>query len=170
MISRTRDFFKKAPARKESLEVNGTVLDVVGLTRVPMSENGVLAKMQLAKGLPPILGDRVQLQQVMLNLIMNAIEAMSEVSEGSRELLIGTSTTETDSVLVTISDSGPGLSQTNPERIFDAFYTTKTSGLGMGLSICRSIVEAHGGRLWATPNEPRGAVFCMMLPVGGKVT
>jgi C4-dicarboxylate-specific signal transduction histidine kinase len=165
IVSRTRDFFKKAPARKERLEVNGTVLEVMGLTRVAMSENGVSAKVQLAKGLPHILGDRVQLQQVILNLIMNAVEALSGVSKESRALLISTSSAETDGVLVTISDSGPGLPPANPERIFDAFYTTKASGLGMGLSICRSIVEAHGGRLWATPNRPHGAVFCMMLPI-----
>jgi signal transduction histidine kinase len=124
--------------------------------------------MQLSEDLPPILGDRVQLQQVILNLIMNAIEAMSEVVEGSRVLLIGTANGETDAVLVTVSDTGLGLPQVNPESIFGAFYTTKANGLGMGLSICRSIVEAHGGRLSATPNQPRGAVFCMMLPVGEK--
>jgi signal transduction histidine kinase len=106
------------------------------------------------------------LQQVMLNLIMNAIEAMSEVTEGSRELLISTSEVESGGVLVAVSDSGPGLPPASLARIFEAFYTTKSSGLGMGLSICRSIVEAHGGRLWATPNEPHGAVFCMMLPIG----
>ena len=129
-----------------------------------MSDHGVVAKMQLAKGLPPILGDTVQLQQVILNLNMNAIEAMSEVGEGSRELSISTSLAESGSVLVTIGDTGPGLPQAGPERIFEAFYTTKASGLGMGLSICRSIVEAHGGRLWATPNKPHGAVFYLMLP------
>jgi signal transduction histidine kinase len=131
-----------------------------------MSEHSVLVKMQLSEGLPSILGDRIQLQQVMLNLIMNAIEAISEVREGSRELLISTSEVELGSVLVAVSDSGPGLPQTNPERLFEAFYTTKSDGLGMGLSICRSIVEAHGGRLWATRNEPHGAVFCVMLPIG----
>jgi signal transduction histidine kinase len=104
----------------------------------------------------------------MLNLIMNAIEAMSEVREGARELLISTSAAESDGMLVAVSDTGPGLPQANAERIFEAFYTTKARGLGMGLSICRSIVEAHGGRLLAAPNEPRGAVFCMMLPVEEK--
>ena len=123
-------------------------------------------KMQLSEELPRIWGDRVQLQQVILNLIMNAIEAMSEVRERSRELLISTSKADQDGVLVTVSDSGPGLPPVNLARIFEAFYTTKASGLGMGLSVCRSIVEAHGGRLWAVPNEPHGAVFCVMLPVG----
>jgi signal transduction histidine kinase len=131
-----------------------------------VSDHGVLVKMQLSDGLPSTLGDRVQLQQVILNLIMNAIEAMSEVAEGSRELLIVTSVTKSDGVLVAISDSGHGLPQANFERLFEAFYTTKASGLGMGLSICRSIIQNHGGRLWATPNEPRGAVFCMALPIG----
>ena len=168
IVSRIRDFSKKAPMRKERLEVNEAILDVVGLARVPMSDNRVVAKMKLTEGLPPILGDRVQLQQVILNLIINAIEAMSEVGEGSRELLISTSKAELDGVLVTVNDSGPGLPQASPERIFEAFYTTKSAGLGMGLSICRSIVEAHGGRLWATPNEPYGAVFCMMLPIEEK--
>jgi C4-dicarboxylate-specific signal transduction histidine kinase len=97
---------------------------------------------------------------------MNAIEAMSEVSDGSRELQISTSEAEAGSVLVVVSDSGPGLSPAGDARMFEAFYTTKANGLGIGLSICRSIVDAHGGRLWATPNEPHGAVFCMMLPIG----
>jgi signal transduction histidine kinase len=104
----------------------------------------------------------------MLNLVMNAIEAMGELAEGSRELTISTAHAGSDGVLVTIGDSGPGLPAGNSERIFEPFYTTKASGLGMGLSICRSIVEAHGGRLWAKPNEPRGAVFSMMLPVREK--
>ena len=164
IVSRIRDFSKKAPVRKESLEVNEAILEIMRLTDAAASENGVLVKMQLSEGLPHILGDRVQLQQVILNLIMNAIEAMSQVSDGSRELLINTNNAEPDSVLVTVRDSGSGLPNVNPERIFDAFYTTKASGLGIGLAICRSIVEAHGGRLWATSNEPRGAIFCMMLP------
>ena len=166
IVSRIRDFSKKAPARKEELEINEAILEIIGLARVPMSDRGVLAKMQLAEGLPHIFGDKVQLQQVVLNLVMNAIEAASEVTEGPRELLISTSKVETDGVLVAVSDSGTGLPHANPERVFEAFYTTKPGGLGMGLSICRSIVEAHGGRLWATPNEPQGAVFYMMLPIG----
>jgi PAS domain S-box-containing protein len=168
IISRIRDFSKKVPVRKESLDVNGAILEIMGLTGAAMSGNGVSVKMQLSEGLPHILGDSVQLQQVMLNLIMNAIEAMSEVSEGARELLIGTRRTEPDGLLITVCDSGPGLPQANPGRLFEAFYTTKASGLGMGLSICRSIVDSHGGRLWATPNQPRGAVFCMVLPIGEK--
>jgi PAS domain S-box-containing protein len=166
IVSRIRDFSKKTPLTKRGLEINEAILEIMTLARAAVSEHGVSVQMQLSEGLPPILGDRVQLQQVILNLIMNAIEAMSEVAEGSRALLISTGEAERGAVLVAVGDSGPGLPQAYPERIFDAFYTTKPSGLGMGLSICRSIVEAHGGRLWATPNQPRGAVFYMMLPVG----
>jgi signal transduction histidine kinase len=169
IVSRIRDLSKKAPAQKGDLEINEAILEIMRLARAAMSEHSVLVTMQLSEGLPHILGDRVQLQQVVLNLIMNAIEAMSEVREGTRELLISTSEAESGSVLVAVSDSGPGLPHANPERVFEAFYTTKSSGLGMGLSICRSIVEAHGGRLWATPNQPHGAVFCMMLPVVEKL-
>jgi C4-dicarboxylate-specific signal transduction histidine kinase len=166
IVSRIRDFSKKAPARKEALEINQAILEIVGLARVPMSDVGVLARMQLADGLPNIFGDRVQLQQVVLNLVMNAIEAIGEVGEGPRELWITTSNAEGDGVLVAVSDSGNGLPDADPDRVFEAFYTTKSGGLGMGLSICRSIVQAHGGRLWAKPNEPHGAVFCMLLPAG----
>jgi C4-dicarboxylate-specific signal transduction histidine kinase len=168
IVSRIRDFSKKSTAQNDELEINEAILEIMGLTRVATSEHGVLVKMQLSDGLPPILGDKIQLQQVILNLIMNAIEAMSEVTEGSRELLISTSQAEADGVLVAVSDTGPGLPQDNPERLFEAFYTTKASGLGMGLAICRSIVQNHGGRLWAAPNEPHGAVFRIMLPVGEK--
>jgi PAS domain S-box-containing protein len=165
ILSRIRDFSKKA-GQKEEVEINEAILEIMRLTRAAVSDHGVVVKTQLSKGLPRILGDRVQLQQVILNLIMNAIEAMGEVSEGSRELLVSTSQAESGVVLVAVSDTGPGLSQASVERVFEAFYTTKSSGLGMGLSICRSIVEAHGGRLWASPNQPRGAVFCMTLPIG----
>jgi PAS domain S-box-containing protein len=168
IVNRIRDFSKKAPVRNEDLEINEAILEIMGLTRVAMSEHCVSATMRLSEGLPHILGDRIQLQQVMLNLIMNAIEAMSEVSDGSRELLISTSEAASGDVLVKISDSGPGLPSANSERLFEAFYTTKASGLGMGLSICRSIIDAHGGRLWATRNEPQGAVFCILLPIGER--
>ena len=165
IIGLIHDLAKKAPARKKGLEINEVIFEVIGLTRSEISKNLVSFQTRLAHGLPSIWGDRVQLQQVILNLILNATEAMSEVSEGSRELVISTSRADSDGVLVAVRDSGPGLSHTSPERLFEAFYTTKPGGLGMGLSICRSIVEAHGGRLWATPNEPHGAVFSMMLPV-----
>jgi len=168
IVSRIRDFSKNAPAQKREVEINEAISEIIILARAPVSEHGVLLTMRLSEGLPHILGDRVQLQQVMLNLIMNAIEAMSEAKQHPRELSITTSMAESDGVLLAVSDTGPGLPRANPERIFDAFYTTKASGLGMGLSICRSIVEAHGGRLWAKPNEPHGAVFCVVLPVGER--
>jgi signal transduction histidine kinase len=118
----------------------------------------------LADCLLIVQGDRVQLQQVILNLIINAIEAMSGVSEGARELLIGTGKDGSHNVLVRIGDSGPGLAAATLERLFEPFYTTKPNGLGLGLSICRSIVDAHGGRLWVSTNVPRGAIFQLTLP------
>ena len=127
-------------------------------------KNGISVRTQLADGLPLIHGDRVQLQQVILNLIINAVEAMSGVSEGVRDLLISTGKAESGGVLVAVKDSGPGLAPASLERLFEAFYTTKPDGLGMGLSICRSIIEAHGGRLWASANLPRGASFQFALP------
>lgn len=166
IVSRIREFSKKTPVKKGDMEINEAILEIMTLARAAISEHGVSLKMQLSDGLPRISGDRIQLQQVILNLTMNAIEAMSEVGERSRDLLIITNKAAPDGVLVAVSDSGPGLPQANPERIFNAFFTTKSSGLGMGLSICRSIVEAHGGRLWAKPNQPHGAVFYMILPIG----
>jgi signal transduction histidine kinase len=127
-------------------------------------KNGVLLQTQLAEGLPLVQGDRVQLQQVILNLIMNAVEAMSGLAEGARELRISTEPDAAGGVLVSVRDTGPGLEPQRGERLFEAFYTTKPEGLGMGLAICRSIIEAHGGRLWVTANEPRGAVFRFTLP------
>jgi signal transduction histidine kinase len=118
--------------------------------------------------LAPILGDRVQLQQVVMNLILNAVEAMSSVEEGARELWIETEESQTDGVLVAVRDSGPGIDPEHTERVFEPFYTTKTSGMGMGLSICRSIIAAHGGRLWAEANRPRGTVFQFTLPAGSE--
>jgi signal transduction histidine kinase len=145
------------------LDINETIRETIALTRSEMRRHGVLLQTELANGLPRIWGDRVQLQQVILNLIMNAIEAMSEVSEGSRELLIGTSLDTSGGVIVVVGDSGPGLKSENVNRLFDPFYTTKPAGMGMGLSICRSIAEAHGGRLWATADALQGAVFQFTL-------
>ena len=134
------------------------------LARSAIAENGVSVQTRLTAGLAPIEGDRVQLQQVVLNLALNAAEAMSGVAEGARELLISTEQSGTNGVLVAVRDTGPGIDPEHIERVFDAFYTTKSSGVGMGLSICRSIIEAHGGRLWADANEPRGAVFQFTSP------
>jgi signal transduction histidine kinase len=126
--------------------------------------NGVSLQTLLAKDLPLIQGDRVQLQQVILNLIVNAVQAMSGVSERSRELLIGSGKDASTDVLVTVRDSGAGLNPESFDHLFDAFYTTKPGGMGMGLSICRSIIEAHGGQVWATANVPQGAIFQFTLP------
>jgi signal transduction histidine kinase len=112
------------------------------------------------------VGDRIQLQQVILNLMINAIEAMKEVINAPRELLISSTKDDSDRVLVAVQDSGPGLNRESADRLFDAFYTTKAQGMGMGLPISRSIIEAHGGRLWATANMPHGAVFQFTLPIG----
>ena len=137
---------------------------MIELTRNEATKNSVLVQTELAEGLPLVQGDRVELQQVILNLMVNAVEAMSEMSEGSRELLITTGRTDSGAALVAVSDSGPGLAPADLEQPFNAFYTTKPNGLGLGLSICRSIIEAHGGRLWASANAPRGAVFQFTLP------
>jgi signal transduction histidine kinase len=128
-------------------------------------EKGVSLQIGLAKGLPLIRGDRVQLQQVILNLIINAVEAMSDSSEGMRELLISTAEDQSNGVRVEVRDSGPGLSAESLDRLFNPFYTTKPAGMGMGLSICRSIIEEHGGQVWATANIPQGAAFHFTLPV-----
>ena len=145
------------------MDINEAVREVIELTRGEAAKNGVRVRTQLANGLPRIQGDRVQLQQVMLNLIINAMEAMRGVSDGPRELLISTGTSDTGDVRVAVRDSGPGLTPAALERLFEPFYTTKPGGLGLGLSICRSIIEAHGGRLWASANVPRGAIFQFTL-------
>jgi len=170
VIGRIRALIKKAPPRKEGLEINEAILEVIALTRGEVVQSGVSVRTQLAEGLPLIQADRVQLQQVILNLIINAVEAMSGLGEGSRELVISTGRDASNGVLVSLRDSGPGLDPASLERLFDAFYTTKSSGLGMGLSICRSIIEAHGGRIWAGANEPRGAVFHFTLPLEPEET
>jgi PAS domain S-box-containing protein len=163
VVGRIRALIKKAPARKDAVAINDAILEVVALTRTEATNNGVSVRTQLAEGLPRLQGDRVQLQQVLLNLIINAIEAMREVCEEERELLISTRH-EPDGVSVEVRDSGPGFAPAALERVFEAFYTTKPGGLGLGLSICRSIIEAHNGRLWASPNVPRGAILGFIAP------
>jgi PAS domain S-box-containing protein len=163
MIDRIRDHMKKAPPRKEQFDLNEAINEVIVLGRSAVIKNGVSVQTRLSEGLFPIHGDRVQLQQVVLNLLLNAVEAMGSTEAGARELVIST---EQDhrGVVVAVCDSGPGLDPSHPERVFDAFYTTKSSGMGMGLSICRSIIDTHGGRLWAEANEPRGTIFQFTLP------
>jgi len=166
IIARIRALAKKAPSRKDWVDVNETILEVVALARSEVQSNGVSLRSRLAEDLPLILGDRIQLQQVLLNLIINAIEAMNEVSDAPRELFIASAKDDSQGVLVAVRDSGPGLDLGGLDRLFHAFYTTKPQGMGMGLAISRSIVEAHGGRLWATANVPHGAVFQFTLPIG----
>jgi PAS domain S-box-containing protein len=163
VVGRIRALIKKAPARKDAVAINDAILEVIAVTRMEAANSSVSVRAQLAEGLPRVQGDRVQLQQVLLNLIINAIEAMRDVGEDERELLIS-SRNEPDGVSVEVRDSGPGFAPAALEGVFEAFYTTKPGGLGMGLSICRSIIEAHGGRLWASANLPRGASFQFALP------
>lgn len=163
IIDRVREQIKKSPPRKECFDLNVAINEVIVLARSVTLRNGVSVQTRLAEGLVSVLGDRVQLQQVLLNLILNAAEAMGSMEEGARELLISTEEGQAGAV-VAVRDSGPGIDPEHLDRVFDAFYTTKPSGTGMGLSICRSIIRAHGGQLWAEVNEPRGAVFRFTLP------
>ena len=162
VIARIRALASKSPIRMDRLAINDVVEDVISLVRNEIDRNRVVLRARLADDLPPILGDRVHLQQVILNLVVNAIEAMHD--NEPRELLITSSKDEAENVLVSVRDSGPGLDPQSVNRIFQSFFTTKPSGMGMGLSICQSIVEAHGGQLSARPNEPRGALFEVALP------
>jgi C4-dicarboxylate-specific signal transduction histidine kinase len=164
IIGRIRALAKKAPPRKDWLDINEAILEVIALARSQAQNSRVSLQTQLSKEVPLILGDRIQLQQVILNLIINAIEAMSGVGDGPRELEVGSGKHEPRGVLVTVRDSGPGLDPQSLDHLFTAFYTTKPQGMGMGLAISRSIIEAHGGRLWATANEHRGATFQFTLP------
>jgi C4-dicarboxylate-specific signal transduction histidine kinase len=159
IVNRTR-----ALTRKECVEINAVTLEAINVTHDELVSSGVSVQTELAKDLPLIEGDRVQLQQVMVNLIVNAIEAMRGAGERTRELLVSTGKAEPNGIRVGVRDSGPGLAPADLERVFEAFYTTKSGGLGMGLSICRSIIEAHGGRLWATGHTPRGAFFQFTIP------
>ena len=163
VIGRIRDLIKKTPHRADRVDINDAIREVVELTSPEALKNEVLVRTELAGALPTVKGDKVELQQVVLNLIINALEVMSAVAKGSRELVINTTRADAD-VMVSVRDSGPGLPQTDIERIFQAFHTTKPTGLGMGLSISRSIIEAHGGRLWTSANAPRGAVFHFTVP------
>jgi len=166
VIGRIRALIKKAPPRKDVFDINEAILEVVGMTRSEAIKNDISVQTQLTEGLPRIQGDKVQMQQVIVNLIINAVEAMSSVGEGSRQLHIS-SGKDVGGVLVAVRDSGPGLSPASFEGLFDAFYTTKAEGMGMGLSICRSIVETHGGRIWASPYFGQGATFQFTLPLPG---
>ena len=164
VVDRIGSLIKKAPPRKEVVDLNAAILEVTALTHSEAVKTGVTVGTQLAGELPRIQCDRVQLQQVMLNLIVNAIQSMSGVEDGNRELHISTVSIEPEGVCVAVRDTGHGLRPESLPRLFEPFYTTKPDGMGMGLSICRSIIEAHGGRLWATRCEPRGALFQFTIP------
>jgi PAS domain S-box-containing protein len=163
IVGRIRDHIKKAPPRRELFDLNEAINEVIVMVRSTIVNTRVSVRTRLMEVLP-VLGDRVQLQQVVMNLVLNAVEAMSSVAESVRELSIETEQSETGGILVAVRDSGPGIDSGHLERVFEPFYTTKTSGVGMGLSICRSIIDAHGGRLWVGANHPQGAVFQFTLP------
>ncbi|HWC19472.1 MAG TPA: ATP-binding protein, partial [Terriglobales bacterium] len=201
VLARIRGLIKKSPPQKSRLDLNETIGGVIALTRGELDRNEVLLRTELANDLPIVMGDRIHLQQVILNLVINGIEAMRGVTDAPRELWISSKTvsatpgladagqetrnqelatlpvlrslgeggnSEQACILVSVADSGPGLDLNNLSRLFDAFYTTKPQGLGMGLSISRSLNEAHGGRLWARANAPKGALFQFTLPIGAE--
>ena len=168
IITRIRALAKNAPSRKDWLEINDTIRDVLALAHSEVQRHRVMLKTHLADPVPLVRADRIQLQQVLLNLVMNAIEAMSGVDDGPRELAVQSDPDAAPGVRVTVRDSGPGLDPQRLDQLFDAFYTTKPHGLGLGLAISRRIVEAHGGRLWASANMPHGAVFQFTVPRGSE--
>ena len=159
VVTRIRDLTRKTPPRMEEVDINGAIREVLELTRGEVMKAGISLQSQLADGLPTIEADRTQLQQVILNLIINAVQALDESDPSQRELLIESSVGELGGVRVSVRDTGSGIHPGDHGRLFEPFYSTKPAGMGMGLSICRSIVESHGGRIWATENAPRGAAF-----------
>jgi PAS domain S-box-containing protein len=170
VVERIRALAKNTPPQKIWLNVNEAVEETIALTRMELRQSGIAVRTQLSHDVPLIWADRIQLQQVILNLIINAIEAVSEVSDSTRDLFINTAKDTPDGVLFTIADFGQGLDPEKTQEIFHPFYSTKSGGMGMGLAVSRSIIESHGGRLWATPNEPRGAIFRFTLPNGREET
>jgi PAS domain S-box-containing protein len=167
VISRIRAMVKKSLPRRDKLSINSTLMEVIALVRGEVQSNNISLRTEFCDELPLVPGDRIQLQQVILNLIMNAIDAMSGVADSQRELLVASAKDGPRNVIVTVRDSGTGLDEASLDQLFDAFYTTKAHGMGMGLAISRAIIEAHGGQLWATPNVPQGAIFQFRLPTGG---
>jgi C4-dicarboxylate-specific signal transduction histidine kinase len=165
IVDRIYSLVKKHVPRTEKLDINGAILEVVGVIQSEVIKNNVTARMELAESLPHIQGDRVQLQQVILNLMINSIQAMSDLAGRERELHVTTELFASEAVRVGVRDSGPGFSAENLQRLFAPFYTTKPNGMGMGLSICQSIIEDHGGRLWASRIDPQGALFQFTIPV-----
>jgi PAS domain S-box-containing protein len=166
VVTGIRRLVKRQSPRNDTLDLNEAILEVLALVRDETQRNDVSVKTELVEGLPRVQGDRVQLQQVILNLIVNAIEAMSAIDDRPRELTIGSWEDDSSGVVIAVRDSGRGLDSTATDQLFKAFYTTKPDGIGMGLAISRSIIEAHGGRLWARPNVPHGVVLEFSLPAG----
>lgn len=164
VIARTRALAKRLPQRNDGLDINDAIREVIALTRSEADSHRISLHSKLERDLPLVSGDRVQLQQVVLNLVVNAIQAMAGEAEGARELKISSRRSDTKGVLVAVEDTGPGLDPADLDRAFDAFYTTKSDGIGLGLAICRSIIEAHDGKLWASSNKPGGAIFQFSLP------
>jgi signal transduction histidine kinase len=164
VIRRIREFLRKDSQQMATLDISDVAQEAVALVQDEMLKRQITLVVELSDGLPPVRGDRIQLQQVILNLIMNGSEAILSVADGPRELVVISQKPGTDGVLVAVRDSGAGMDPQNIDRMFDAFYTTKPTGMGMGLSISRSIIEAHGGRIWAAPNDGRGLTVQFTLP------
>ncbi len=164
VVQRLRALSKKTELHKVRLDINGVIDDVIRLVQREALDHLISLRLELASALPPVLGDRVQLQQVIINLAMNGIEAMASVTGRPRELVIRSRRHEDEQVLIEVQDAGIGIDPENVNRLFNAFFTTKPDGMGMGLSICRSIIEAHGGRIWASRNTGAGATFQFTLP------
>jgi signal transduction histidine kinase len=164
VIQRIRALSQKTVVQKAPLDINDVIEDVTPLVRHEVLAHGVSLRLELAAALPPVLGDRVQLQQVIVNLLLNGIQAMRSVTDRSRELLIRSREHGTDQILVAVEDSGTGIEPQNVDRLFNAFFTTKPDGMGIGLSVCRSIIGQHGGRIWATGNSGAGSTFQFTLP------
>jgi C4-dicarboxylate-specific signal transduction histidine kinase len=164
IVRRTRDLLHRVSPQTDDFEINQAIREIISLSKEDQVKNDVSVHTRFAQGLPLVRADPIQMQQVILNLITNAVEAMSGLYEGARELCISTGQTASGDVLVTVQDSGPGMDAQSSDHLFDAFYSTKPRGLGIGLSICRAIIEAHGGRLWASVSEPHGATFQFTLP------
>ena len=167
VVNRVRLLFKKSSLQHELVVPNEIIREMMLLLHSEATRFAVLVRTELAADLPQVMGDRVQLQQVLMNLVMNSIDAMKDI-DGTRELAIQSQRGENGQVLISVSDTGVGLPPRESDKIFSPFFTTKTHGTGMGLRICRSIVESHGGRLWATDNSPRGAVFKFTVPIAPK--
>jgi len=171
VITRLRALFSKQESALEPLDLNEAAREVIALSSADVQRNGIVLHSELADDLPVVTGDRIQLQQVLVNLLRNACDAMAEVHDRPRELLIRTEREDGDRVRLTMRDAGVGLSSQGPDSLFDAFYTTKTGGMGIGLSVSRSIIERHRGRLWAEPNQGTpGATFAFSIPCGGEAS